>query len=117
MGTGLTANVSINGNLTTILGGAGDDNITGTTGPDRIVAGGGSNTINGAGGTDVVTFPLLQSSYTVSIVGSQITVNGPGPTNSVLDGVEVLSFPNGVSIPNVSGNINNNFTLGGNTHL
>ncbi len=96
-----------------VIGGSGNDIITGTTaanvltggaGNDRITGGTGNDGINGGLGTDIAVFAGTQATYTittnngvVSITDNATTTDGNDGTDT-LTGIETVEFKGGIQV-------------------
>jgi serralysin len=67
----------------------------GTSGDDSFTATGGNQQFNGGLGVDQVTFNFNLTDAAFSFSDSQIAVDGPGGSHTVLTGIEVFKFADG----------------------
>lgn len=100
-------------NVENILGGSGNDILTGSTaanvlsggaGNDRITGGAGNDSINGGQGTDIAVFAGVSTTYAISTVNGNIQIvdnatsqDGNDGTDTLLS-IETAEFKNGVQI-------------------
>jgi cysteine-rich secretory family protein len=83
--SGITKIIGLGNTGLTLNGGAGNDTIVSAPGDDII---------NGGGGVNTVVYSSNRALYTVTHVGSSITVSGPDGTDTV-SSVEFLKFADG----------------------
>ncbi len=77
-----------------VIGGSGNDAITGNAVSNTIAGGFGNDTVNGGLGTDTAIFSGLRSAYTLTAIsGGGVRVAGPDGTDT-LTSVERLVFSN-----------------------
>lgn len=100
-------------NTENLVGGAGNDTLTGSTaanvlsggaGVDRITGGTGNDTIDGGSGSDIAVFAGLSTTYSISTVNGSVQIVDNATTQDGNDGtdtltaVETVEFKNGVQI-------------------
>ena len=75
---------------TTLLGGAGNDSITGVFGSDVINGGDGVDTLRGGSGTDTLDYNTFSAGVTINL-----TASTAGP-NGTLDSIPAIDFENAI---------------------
>ncbi len=112
------------GEFENVLGGSGQDNITGNSeanvldggiGHDRLVGGGGNDTLKGGDGYDRVVYSGNASDYTIGMAGGSITVQdnragSPDGTDVIEGTVEQIRFNDRVLGINAGGGFNVAYT-------
>ena len=75
-------------------GGAGDDTLDGADGDDTLVGGEGSNILDGGDGTDTAVFAGLEADFAIEAAedGTVSVSSAAAGIDDVLTGIEVLSF-------------------------
>ncbi|NRF70348.1 Ig-like domain-containing protein [Aquincola sp. S2] len=77
---GGAGNDTITGNAASnqLIGGSGNDQLDGLGGDDTLIGGAGNDTLDGGDGSaDTAVFDGTASSYTITVSGSTVTLNGP----------------------------------------
>lgn len=78
-----------------LIGGLGNDTLDATKGSDVLEGRGGNDKLVGGEGLDMAIFSGQSSLYSVSDIGSYLTVSGGGDGSDALYGIEILRFADG----------------------
>jgi Ca2+-binding RTX toxin-like protein len=78
-----------------LIGGPGNDTLDATKGSDILEGRGGNDKLVGGDGLDMAVFSGRSGLYSVSDIGSYLTVSGGNDGSDALYGVEVLRFTDG----------------------
>jgi hypothetical protein len=76
-----------------VLGGRGNDAITGNAAANMLIGGGGNDILDGGAGRDLAVYSSTRTEYQISRSGTQFHVLGPASDGfDVLSGIERLKF-------------------------
>jgi Ca2+-binding RTX toxin-like protein len=111
-------------NIENVIGGAGNDSITGDSdaniltgagGNDILNGGAGADTLDGGPGLDTAVFSGLRSAYTMMRSGNTLAVSGPDGSDT-LTHIERLSFADG-TVPSGLAPAHSDFSGDGNSDV
>ena len=86
----------------TLAGGLGDDTLDGGANDDLLTGGAGNDSLAGGAGNDTAAFSGNRSVYTLTSTGGSVVVTGPADGSDTLSGIEYLQFTDGtIAIPPV----------------
>ena len=88
-----------------VIGGAGDDIMTGNSADNRFTTGGGNNDVEGGLGTDTLVLAGPRSAYTITSDGRRGGITGPEGTTR-FENVEFLAFSDmTIAAPPITGGL------------